>query len=162
MKQTLNILFLLLFAVSCKPQFAEKINDQNNQENYKRIHGENSWGFINQDNDTIIPLGKYKFLNPIDDEGMILAELNGKHGYISINQDTLIPFKYDDLSVFTYGLVSAKLNGKYGFLDRKGKVIIPFEYDSQSYFYKCQLAEAKLNGKYGFIDKRSEEHTSEL
>jgi hypothetical protein len=153
MKQALNILFLLLFAVSCKPQSTEKINEQNHQENYKRIHGENSWGFINQDNDTIIPLGKYKFLNPIDDEGMILAELNGKHGYISINQDTLIPFNYDDLSVFTYGLVSAKLNGKYGFLDRKGKVIIPFEYDSPSYFYKCQLAKAELNGKYGFINK---------
>ncbi|MEB8389484.1 WG repeat-containing protein, partial [Rhodobacteraceae bacterium KMM 6894] len=115
--------------------------------------GNKTWGFVNQDGDTIIPLNKYKFLNPIDEEGMILGENNGKRGYINIVQDTLIPFKYEDLSVFSNGLAPAKLNGKYGFIDRKGKVIIPFEYETESHFYKCGLAKARKNNKYGFIDK---------
>ncbi len=119
--------------------------------------GEKSWGFVNQNGDTIIPLNKYRFLNPIDEEGMILAKSNGKSGYINVKQDTLIPFIYDDLSVFSHGLAPAKKNGKYGYIDRKGKVVIPFKYENESHFYKCRLARAKLNGKYGFIDQSGNE-----
>ncbi|MCK5867535.1 MAG: WG repeat-containing protein [Mycoplasmataceae bacterium] len=121
---------------------------------YKRISGNKTWGFVNQDGDTIIPLNKYKFLNPIDEEGMILGENNGKRGYINIAQDTLIPFIYDDLSVFSQGLAPAKQNGKYGYIDRNGVVVIPFKYENESHFYKCKLASAKWNGKYGFIDQK--------
>ncbi|WP_271856426.1 WG repeat-containing protein [Patiriisocius marinus] len=122
-------------------------------ETFERVMGENSWGFVNQNGEVVIPLNKYKFLNPIDEEGMILAQSNGKSGYINIKQDTLIPFIYDDLSVFSHGLAPAKKNDKYGYIDRKGKVVIPFKYENESHFYKCKLARAKLNGKYGFIDQ---------
>nr|WP_169932830.1 WG repeat-containing protein [Nonlabens sp. Ci31] len=121
---------------------------------YKRISGNKTWGFVNQDGDTIIPLNKYKFLNPIGEEGMILGENNGKRGYINIAQDTLIPFIYDDLSVFSHGLAPAKKNGKFGYIDRNGVVVIPFKYENESHFYKCKLASARLNGKYGFIDQK--------
>ncbi|WP_125411736.1 WG repeat-containing protein [Leeuwenhoekiella sp. MAR_2009_132] len=126
-------------------------------ETFERVMGENSWGFVNQNGEAVIPLNKYKFLNPIDEEGMILAQSNGKSGYINIKQDTLIPFIYDDLSVFSHGLAPAKKNDKYGFIDRKGKVVIPFKYENESHFYKCRLARAKLNGKYGFIDQSGNE-----
>jgi hypothetical protein len=156
MSKSINILIFLLCAVSCKPQSTDK-SITGNTDSYKRIHGKSTWAFINQDNDTIIPFGIYKFMNPIDEEGMILAERNGKHGYINIHQDTLIPFIYEDLSVFTHGLAPAKKNGKYGYLDRKGQVIIPFKYENESHFYKCRLARAKLNGNYGFIDLNGNE-----
>jgi hypothetical protein len=152
MNKFLNILFLLFFVVSCKPQNSE-INSTESQ-TYKRISGNKTWGFVNQDGDTIIPLNKYKFLNPIDEKGMILGENNGKRGYINITQDTLIPFIYDDLSVFSHGLAPAKQNGKYGYIDRNGAVVIPFKYENESHFYKCKLASAKLNDKYGFIDQK--------
>lgn len=151
MNKFLNIIFLIFFVVSCKPQNSELKSTES--QTFKRVMGKKSWGFVNQDGDTIIPLNKYNFLNPIDDAGMILAESNKKRGYINIEQDTLIPFKYDDLSVFSQGLAPAKQNGKYGFIDRKGKVIIPFKYDNESHFYKCNLAKAKLKDKYGFIDQ---------
>ena len=125
MNKFLNITFLLFFAVSCKPQNTDL--NVTESESFKRIMGENSWGFVNQDGDTIIPLKKYKFLNPIDNKGMILAHSNGKSGYINIKQDTLISFIYDDLSVFSHGLAPAKKNGKYGYIDIKGKVVIPFK-----------------------------------
>ncbi len=140
-----------MLVISCKPNKAE-LNSAESQ-TYKRISGNKTWGFVNQNGDTIIPLNKYKFLNPIDEEGMILGENNGKRGYINITQDTLISFKYDDLSVFSNGLAPAELNGKHGFIDRKGKVVIPFEYENESHFYKCGLARVRKNNKYGFIDK---------
>ncbi len=151
MNKLLNTIFILLFVVSCKPQNQQLNSDE--PQTYSRIWGNQSIGFINQNGDTIIPLNKYKFLNPIDEEGMILGEYNGKRGYINIAQDTLIPFKYENLSVFSNGLAPAKLNGKFGFIDRKGKVIIPFEYETESHFYQCGLAEVRKNNKYGFIDK---------
>lgn len=155
MNKFLNIIFLLFVAVSCKPQNTD-LNVTESQ-SFSRVMGEKSWGFVNQNGDTIIPLNKYKFLNPIDEEGMILAHSNGKSGYINIKQDTIIPFIYDDLSVFSHGLAPAKKNSKYGYLDRKGNVVIPFKYENESHFYKCRLASAKLNGKYGFIDQSGNE-----
>ena len=144
------IIFLLV--ISCKQNKAE-LNSAEPQ-TYKRISGNKTWGFVNQNGDIIIPLNKYNFLNPIDEEGMILANNNGKSGYINIAQDTLIPFIYDDLSVFSHGLAPAKQNGKFGYIDRNGVVVIPFKYENESHFYKCKLASAKLNGKYGFIDQK--------
>lgn len=138
--------------ISCKSNKAE-LNSVETQ-TYKRISGNKTWGFVNQNGDTIIPLNKYKFLNPIDEEGMILGENNGKRGYINIAQDTLIPFIYDDLSIFSHGLAPAKQNGKFGYIDRNGIVVIPFKYENESHFYKCKLASARLNGKYGFIDQK--------
>ena len=73
MNKFLNLIFLLFVAVSCKPQNTD-LNVTESQ-SFSRVMGENSWGFVNQVGDTIIPLNKYKFLNPIDDEEMILALL---------------------------------------------------------------------------------------
>ncbi|MEK6155336.1 WG repeat-containing protein [Flavobacteriaceae bacterium 3-367] len=151
MNKFLNFIFILFFVVSCKPKNSD-LNTTESQ-SFKRIMGKKSWGFVNQDGDTVIPLNKYNFLNPIDEEGMILAQSNEKSGYINIVQDTLIPFKYEDLSVFSNGLAPAKLKGKYGFIDRKGNVVIPFEYETESHFYKCGLAKAQKNNGSGFIDK---------
>jgi len=128
-------------------------------ETYKRISGKNTWGFVNQNGDTIIPLNRYKFLNPIDDENMIFAQLkNGKYGFINIHQDTLISFKYDGMGVFGQGqLAPASLNGKYGYINRKGEVKIPFQYENKSYFYNSGLAIVKKEGKFGFINMNGEE-----
>lgn len=144
-------MIILLLVISCKQNKA--VLNSAEPQTYKRISGNKTWGFVNQNGDIIIPLNKYNFLNPIDEEGMILANNNGKSGYINIAQDTLIPFKYEDLSVFSNGLAPAKLNGKYGFIDRKGKVTVPFEYETESHFYKCGLAKVHKKNKFGFIDK---------
>lgn len=157
MKLLANIFIFFLCLTSCKIQTENANNIDVNSQTYHRIRGDNSWGFLNQDNDTIIPLNRYQFLNPIDEEGMILAHSKGKSGYINISQDTLIPFKYEDISVFSNGLAPAKLNGKYGYIDRSGKVVIQFEYENESHFYTCGLAKAQLGGKYGFIDKSGNE-----
>lgn len=120
---------------------------------YKRISTKKGYAFINNQGDTIIPPGKYKFLNPIDDEGMILAtNFEKKRGYIDIDENILIPFIYDDLGIFAQGRVFAKKDGKLGYLDRSGKTVIPFQFNEAKYFYKPGLAIVRQDKKYGLID----------
>ena len=124
---------------------------------YQRISNNSSWGFKDTIGNIIIPLGKYRFLNPIDEQGMILAKKGGKKGFIDINENVLIPFIYDDIGVFSkcVDLAPAVKNKKQGFINRKGEIIIPFEYDYTSYvryFYEPGIAVLLKNGKYGVID----------
>ena len=126
---------------------------------YHRITAEDnsSWGYRNRAGEIVIPLGKYKFLNPIDSHGMILAHKNGKEGFIDITEKILIPFIYDDIGVFSKSVELAPViqNGKQGFINRQGKIVIPLEYDATShvtYFYDPGVAILMKNGKYGVID----------
>lgn len=152
MKPTIKIFLLFVIVISCNSR-----ESKNESQTFQRISNENSWGFINGKGDTIIPLGKYRFLNPIDAEGMIYAQLGNKFGYIDINQNTLVPFEYSELSVFSQGLAPAKKNGKFGFINRKGAVVIPFQFENESHFYNSGLAIAKKNNKFGFIAKSGKE-----
>ena len=141
--------FLFLLFLSCN-----KIDTTNQSKVYSRIYEKNSWGYKDDSGNVIIPLDKYSFLNPIDEEGMIYAQKGNKCGYIDINQNVIIPFIYDELSLFSEGLASAKINGKYGFLDRKGKKIIGFQFDEVDGFYKSGLAKVQKNNKFGIITKK--------
>lgn len=149
----INLILPLLILSSCYQGNRNALDFQSEKgETFIRIKGENSWGFVNKKGDTVIPLGKYDFLNPIDEKGMILASSNGKSGYINIKQDTLVPFLYDDLSIFSCNRAPALKNGKFGYVNREGKEVIPFKYEEESHFRPTGISEAKLLGKYGFID----------
>ena len=153
----LSIIFTYFLILTACTSQTSKSNEEILTTSYERISDENSWGFIDNTSNTVIPLGKYKFLNPIDEEGMIFAQLDDKYGFIDINQNTLVPFEYDDLSVFSEGLAPAKMNGKWGYINRKGEVVIPFKFDIERHFYKTGLCEACIDGKWGFINKKGEE-----
>ncbi|QKJ61656.1 WG repeat-containing protein [Flavobacterium sp. M31R6] len=114
-------------------------------------------GYIDNKGNTIIPSGKYTFLNPIDEEGMIFAQRGNKYGYIDINQKIIVPFEYDELTVFSNELACAKKNGKFGFINRKGVVVIPFQFEEESYFQDSGFALVQKNNKFGFIDKSGNE-----
>ncbi|MEN2399813.1 WG repeat-containing protein [Flavobacterium sp. MC2016-06] len=119
--------------------------------------GGNSWGYNDENGNAVIPIGKYKFLNPIDQKGMIYANKGTKYGYIDIHENILIPFEYDALTVFSEDVACVKKNEKYGFINRKGKIIIPIEFEDETYFQKTGLALVKKNSLYGFINKKGKE-----
>ncbi len=119
---------------------------------YERIEVGRGWAFVNAKGDTIIPPGRYDFLNPIDEEGMILAHRDGQQGYIDIHEHVLIPFDYEDIGVFSEGLAPAKNGGKFGMVDRSGKEAVPFKYDELRYLYRCGLAKARIGGRWGFVN----------
>lgn len=124
---------------------------------YTRVSDGSSWGFISNKGESIIPYGKYVFLNPMDEKEMIYAQKSNKYGYIDIDQKIIIPFEYDQLSLFSNDLASAKKNGKFGFVNRKGLVVIPFQFEEESFFRDNGLALVKKNESYGFINKSGKE-----
>lgn len=150
-------LFIKIFLISFVFYSCNKVDSKNQPTTYIRIMGKNSWGINDEKGNSIIPLGKYKFLNPIDEKGMILAELKNKHGYIDIHENIIVPFEYDDLTYFYQELACAKKNGKFGFINRKGKTVIPIQFDDETYFEKNGLALVKKNEHYGFINKKGKE-----
>ncbi|KAF2079466.1 WG repeat-containing protein [Flavobacterium sharifuzzamanii] len=131
--------------------------DNNAPKQYVRIMGKGSWGYNDEKGNVIIPLGKYKFLNPIDEKGMILAELKNKHGYIDIHENVIVPFDYDDISLFSQDLACIKKDNKYGFVNRRGKIVIPIQFEDETYFQKTGLALVEKNKLYGFINKQGKE-----
>ncbi|MBJ2123180.1 WG repeat-containing protein [Flavobacterium sp. IB48] len=150
-QERIIFVFLLMLMISCS-----KI-DNNVPKQYVRIMGKGSWGYNDEKGNVIIPLGKYKFLNPIDEKGMILAELKNKHGYIDIHENVIVPFDYDDISLFSQNLACVKKGNKYGFVDRNGKIVIPIQFEDETYFQKTGLALVEKNKLYGFINKQGKE-----
>lgn len=152
------LLFILFFSKFCLSQV------ENQTKVYSRISENDSWGYIDtRTNEIKIPFGKYEFMNPMDQENMILAKKDGKNGYIDINDNILIPFIYDDLSVFSdKGLALAQIKDKFGAINRKGEVVISFIYERLYYFYKSGLAIIMKNGKLGFIDRSGKEIISPI
>lgn len=74
-------------------------------------------------------------------EGLIMAELNGKCGYLDINNNVALPFIYEGGGDFSEGLAMVlKKTGyancrfgvlpvkKGGYINKKGEVIIPFTF----------------------------------
>lgn len=168
---TIFIIFNITYSLFCQNNKYTVYNDYDTdslgisilQKNvkYQRISDSNSWGFQDSLGNIVIPLGKYKFLNPMDKQGMILAKKDGKDGYIDIDENILIPFIYDDLGVFSdeVDLAPAVKNKKQGFVNRKGQTVIPFEYDYSSfvrYFYEPGIAVLLKNKKFGVINTKNE------
>ena len=148
-KSSFILLLIFLSFFSCN-----KGKDKEKSGVYVRIMGDNSWGFNDSKGNVIIPLGKYSFLNPMDDHKMIHATKGGKKGYIDIHQTEIVPIIYDELDLYSEGLSAAKIKEKYGFLDRKGKVVIPFMFDEADGFNALGLALVKKKSKYGLINKK--------
>ena len=69
-------------------------------------------------------------VNTIINTSQNSSNQNLKYGFINTNQDVVIPFKYDDISMFSEGVAAAKdsKTKKWGFIDTKENVIIPFKY----------------------------------
>jgi WG containing repeat len=108
---------------------SQSIVEDGGDPRYRRIHINGAWGYRTVEGDTIIPPGRYTFLNPMDDQRMILAYHGALQGYIDIHEHVLIPFEYEDLGVFCNDRAPAKKNGKFGMIDRSGNQMVAFKYD---------------------------------
>lgn len=157
----LKILILALLITGCKqPHPYQKVNLRNNiwfieqdeKTGWTRVLLDEPelWGYIDKDSNVVIPFA-FTFLNPFDEQNMALAEINGKHGFINTECDTVIPFIYNDLGIFTANLTKAQLGDKHGYLNRKGETVIPFVYDDAHGFLNCGVAKVSQNNKWGFI-----------
>ena len=100
--------------------------------------------------------GKYKFFYDFS-EGLCVAAIGEKYGYLDTNGKTAIPFDYEDAYNFSEGIACVKQNGKYGFIDKKGNTVVEFKYESADSFKNGYARVVRNNGKYGFVDKNGVE-----
>ncbi|MDM8202714.1 WG repeat-containing protein [Fournierella massiliensis] len=67
-------------------------------------------------------------------EGLLVASLNGKYGYLNTEGKWIIEPKYEDAQPFSEGLAAVCLNGKYGYIDHSGKEVVPCIYERAQSF----------------------------
>jgi len=91
--------------------------------------------------------------NIFDRESIDLASKNHKCGYINLQNEIVIPLKYDMAFNFKEGLACVCNNNKFGFIDSSGNLIIEYKYDDGGDFNEG-LAKVMINGKWGYINKQ--------
>lgn len=118
----------------------------------------------------------YDSIGRYNDEGIALAMLNGKYGYVNRAKEVLVPVIYDNTDIFgrpsttsvgnlyrdtiSYksdwkGIaMSVQRDGKWGFVNIQGKEIVPCIYDIvENYISKNDsLLPVGLNDKFGYVD----------
>ena len=87
----------------------------------------------------------------VDTDGYLPHKENGKWGFTDSDGNVLIPFEYDEVSVFKDGLAAVEKDDKIGFIDKYGNVVVPISYDYASDFNNG-LAKVSVDGKYGIIN----------
>ena len=82
---------------------------------------------------------------------------NNKVGFVNkINQNTVIPCKYDIAFSFSEGLARVRYNGKWGYIDETGKFVISCKYDGAQQFVEG-IGRVRLNGGTLYIDQYGNE-----
>ncbi len=81
------------------------------------------------DKDTLLMNVYFQHLLPV--------KKNGKYGFINANNNTVIPFEYEEADRFrqldTTSFAIVKKNGKYGVIDLNNKIILNFDYEKLYY-----------------------------
>ena len=119
----------------------------------------------------------YDSIGRYNDEGIALALLNGRFGYINKAKEVIVPVKYDNVDIFgkpseisvgdfyrsiiSYkgdwsGIaMSVQRDGKWGFADKKGVEIIPCRYDivENHLSKRDSIVPVAIGDKFGYINK---------
>lgn len=92
------------------------------------VSKDNIHGIIDYEGNTVIPFS-YTGFNPSYDYNVIAAaDLSGKWGLISFENNVLTPFEYDYIFEFENGYAISLKNGKYGVINTQGIVVVPNGY----------------------------------
>jgi hypothetical protein len=86
---------------------------------------------------------------------LIPARENGFWGYIDINQQWIIPARFEEAFPFVQGLGCVKHYGKWGYVDKSGDWRVQPRFEKAKPFSE-QLGAAKVNGMWGYINKRGD------
>ncbi len=97
--------------------------------------------YVNLSGDTIIPYGKYKYIDTdtLEHYAHVAMRTEGYHDKsVAIhNMDNTLYdiFIYDNgTDNFSEGLIRGMRNGKMGFANKYGQIVIPCVYDFANYF----------------------------
>ena len=84
-------------------------------------------------------------------EGLKPVEQDGMWGFVNLDGELVIPYKYHYVRSFHDGLAMVKLRGKWGYIDWFGNELIPLEFDEVTSF-RDSHAFVKKDGRLGLLD----------
>lgn len=84
-------------------------------------------------------------------EGLKAVEQDGMWGFVNLDGELVIPYKYHYVRSFHNGLAMVKLRGKWGYIDWFGNELIPLEFDEVASF-RDSHAFVKKDGRVGLLD----------
>ncbi len=123
---------------------------------------ENNYGLADKFGNPIIDF-KYKefnwcFSKKRNQLYFVVQNQLGAWGIIDINDNTVIPFIYDEISSFDNidNGISASLDGKYGLIDLDNNVLSDFKFEEIKGFNNNGISVAKFNNKWGLINTKGE------
>ena len=122
------------------------------------VYKNGKWGFINKQNELIIPY-EYEFPENCYSQFMeyenklyVSVMKDGRWGIVDNHNDVIIPFKYDNIG-YANKIIFAKKDDKCGFIDLNDNIVVPFEYDDyeEDFCNFCELSEYHLIAKNDYI-----------
>ena len=131
----------------------DEMEDWNDE--FYQVSLNNRYNLLNKQSNTLLYRRWYDDIHYPSD-GLVLAELNDKFGFIDTTGRVIIPFKYASADNLFEGLARVQLNGKCGFIDKSCREVIPCKYN-EAYSFSEGLARVRLNRKWGCIDKTGRE-----
>lgn len=120
-------------------------------------------GFIDKTGKIVIDNTNYTLVRNFS-EGLAPAYKDEKYGFIDVNGNVVIDFKYDKVYDFSEGLACVEKDGNFGYINKKGETIIDFQYSDPSIRFSNVIygknissfingiACVKKDGKFGYID----------
>ena len=84
----------------------------------------------------IISGTRYEYLSYFSDNGLALAKLNGKYGYINKNCEKVIDFVFQNAQGFKYNLAAVQKDGKWGFINERGELRIAYQFENVAHQFR--------------------------
>lgn len=120
-----------------------------------RVKKDDKYGFYNIKDGLTIPIEydeAYGFASSHQNE--TVAKRSKTWGVINTQNESVLPFEYDSISIDAPNVYRVKKNGLSGIIDKEGKVLFPFKYKDLGAFDKNNITYAQnSDGLYGYIDK---------
>ncbi|MCD7947544.1 MAG: WG repeat-containing protein [Oscillospiraceae bacterium] len=123
--------------------------------NYAAVCRDGLWGIATADlTEEIIPcMYEDISVNQNDSKTNIKAMLDGKWGYINIENEVVFPFIMDTSMMADEGLICFRADGLWGYMDMCQRMIVAPTYIQASSFSGGMARVQQRDGKWGFIDK---------
>ena len=119
----------------------------------------NTWFIFNRQG-TMTGETRYRLWDDFS-EGLIVAEREGKFGFVDTTGKVAIPIQYEWACGFRMGMAWVGKQGRYGFIDHQGKEVIPLRYApalDYVYMYEdgARVADPRT-GRQFYIDRHGQE-----
>ena len=108
---------------------------------------EGLYGLANIKGD-IIMKPKFQHLSYFSKNGLALAKLNNKFGYIDRKGNTIIDYKFDNAKGFKYDLAAVEVNKKWGFINRNNELVIEPKFKNVSSSFRNIYAKVDSGYEY--------------